>query len=622
MNQDPPPPPLARRGCLRGLLQCTVVLVALLAAGLFLARREIGERLAHRLDQRLAAEGIFVTWQAADWMPGPAIRFHGLALYRDAEKRQRLTLINHVTVTKGEPEWNRWDTVDVSTADAQLTLCSGIEETILEHLTLQLRIQPGSADLKACRASVLGLKLEAKGTYPTTVAKVDDDAEAASPGKGLLDDFRPEGTLRTLKNWLTLKAEKDRPVLKLEFHALPDGRGLDFDATLEGKRFIWRGQKWDSVNAKLETATGNRKSPVDVYRLRLGHTGRSLEMSGEYIRSSKVLRISKLESGLDLLAITRGMVPGATTPLTGLSTSGAWRVSGKGDIPLSSSGSLQWNGRVELDGDLIYTPTSKVRLAFQNPGCALRVDGDTWTATKLRAGLWDGTLDAPLFQVNGPSGKKKPRFELQIALRDAPLASAMGSFGPPQKHPGVVQFDWKGRGGFDVSTLAGAGTLDVREAEFFRLPLFGTLGRVLDGVTPGFGRDTSSRLAVTHRTTGGVVHLEDLVLDSQQVHIEGGGSINLKRQDADFKGEAHLKGMAGLATAPLRTVTDVTGHGPLGEVQWESHKKAGSGIVGGTAKAVGKTGGAVLQGSGKVLRGVGKGVKEVLKLPGKLLQDD
>ncbi len=122
MSEAQPPPQPARRSRLRTLLRYAVIALLVVIAGLFFARREIGDLLARRLNERLSAAGVYVEWRSADWLPGPGIRLHDVALFRDAAKHERLALLGNVTVIKGEAEWNRWDTVSVSVADARLTL--------------------------------------------------------------------------------------------------------------------------------------------------------------------------------------------------------------------------------------------------------------------------------------------------------------------------------------------------------------------------------------------------------------------------------------------------------------------------------------------------------------------
>src|SRR4029078_8080030 len=88
-------PPRSRRPARRRrawwiLLGLVVLTLAVLVAGFFFARRQIEEFFARKLGERLAEDGVFIGWKSADWVPGAGIRLHGLAVYRDAAKRERL----------------------------------------------------------------------------------------------------------------------------------------------------------------------------------------------------------------------------------------------------------------------------------------------------------------------------------------------------------------------------------------------------------------------------------------------------------------------------------------------------------------------------------------------------
>jgi len=214
----------ARRSRLRTLLRYAVIAFVVVVAGLFFARREIGSLLARRLNERLAAAGVYVEWRAANWTPGQGVKFRDLALFRDAAKHDRLALLTNVSVIKGETEWNQWDTVSVKVDDAHLTLGSREDQTELEHLDMRLSIQPGKIDLQECHASLQGLRIESKGIYlraPATVpAPENTTAKPAAQKKGLFDNVNLSA-LKSVKEWVKFHPETDEPVLKVEFSSHP-----------------------------------------------------------------------------------------------------------------------------------------------------------------------------------------------------------------------------------------------------------------------------------------------------------------------------------------------------------------------------------------------------------------
>ena len=447
MSDHPPDPPSpVRRGRVRIFLRIVVVALVVIAAGLFFARRQIGDRLERSLDEWLTAAGVFVSWQSADWLPGVGIRLHGLALYRDAAKHDRLALFGMVTAIKGDEAWHRWDKLNFKTADTQVVLGGGVDETKLEHLDMLLLIQPGTTELRTCHASLSGLRVEVNGEFlhaaPAGGGKPEAAAKQAAPVKGLFSDVRLDW-LKPVKEWMKFQPGKDEPVLRVELHSLPQGRGLELAMTFDGTSFQWRGEKWDFMQAAAKTLVDGKKSPIEVDYWRIGHAGRKAEIAGAFDPDSGVVRISKLDSGIDLLALARALVPGTIGSSPATKTTGAWRISGAGEIPVEHPENGRWEGGMALDGDFRYV-SGGTKIALQKPAFAIRVNERVVSISDLQAGLWGGTLDAPKAVVHLPSAKTNLRIETQATLRDADRQSVVDSLGGAQKQPDFLPLNWTG----------------------------------------------------------------------------------------------------------------------------------------------------------------------------------
>lgn len=619
MTDHPTPPPPARRKRLRNLVRYGAIALLVVAAGLFLARRQIGGLLARTLDERLSAAGIHVEWRAAVWVPGPGVRLHGLALFRDAAKHERIALFDKVTAIKGEAGWDRWDAISVKLDDARLVLGQGDHEATLEHMNMDLRIQVGNADLRELRANLQGLRIEAKGGFaPATAAKPArvDIAKESEKGRSLFEDVNLDW-LKPAKEWVRFQPGNDGPVLKIEFQSRQDG-GMDLAATLDGRKFQWHGQTWDLVDAAVKTSIRDEPSPVEIERVRIGFGGRTAELAGSFDAARGGLKISRFESGIDALALARALAPDAAGSLAAVTATGAWRVSGAGELPLDHPEKGRWNGSVALDGDLAYA-AGETRVALRSPAMTLRMDEQVVSVSGFKAGLWDGNLEAPETRIHLPSAEAKPRFETQATLKGARLQSLRKSFGAAGNQPGTVEIGWKGGGGFELASITGSGALGIRDAEFYRIPLLGPLHVVFDKLTPGFARDVASTLSANHRIGGGILHIDNLKLESKLTRIEANGSVDLNRQYARLTAKAKLQGIAGLATAILSALLEVEGEGPVSDVQWKLKNVPGIDMIGEAAGVVGKTGGAVIDGAGSAVKGAGKAAKGLLKIPGKLL---
>ena len=518
-------------------------------------------------------------------------------------QQDHVTIHGHVTVKKGDAK-NGQGSVEVQMVGASLSLGSGGDRTVFDDVSLRVRDDANATELQSFLARLPGLRIEAKGNYAKAAATAGTKREDVPPAAGeprasakaAARPAPPEGAspgdfnldwLMSVKDFVSMKPGKDVPVLKVDFRPRVRGTGTHLSATLEARNFAWRGQQWDLLEASIKTSAEHGEKPTaPTGFIRLGLGGRMAEIEGVYEPAGKVIRIGRLDSGIDLLRVVKVLAPDLTPSLADFSATGACRITGKGEFPLDRPGASRWSGRVDLGGDLVYA-SKPVRMALQKPGCHVELRGSELSFTSLKGQLWKGGLDVPALQILLPSGKRKPRFELVVTLQQAQLESVLASFGPSQKLPGTVQFDWKGGGEFDLAAFAGQGTVSIHDAEFLRIPLVGGLSTVLDKLTPGFGRDSSTKATATHRIASGLLHLENVNLDNQQTHIELEGVIDLKRQYAEIAGEAKMKAIVGLVTSPLRSRMEVNGEGPLTGMKWDRNRKMGSSFIGRGLKAIG-----------------------------------
>src|SRR5580765_8425480 len=461
-----PRPPARRRG-LWILLGLVVTALVVVVAGFFFARQQIGEFFARKLGERLAEDGVFAGWKSADWVPGAGIRLHELAVYRDAARHDRLALLGLVTARRPAPSFLRWDKMNFKAADTQVLVGSGAGETRLEHMDMLLLVQPGKADLRDCHASMQGLRIEAKCAFVAHAYAGNAEAVAAArqvvQREGLFRGVNLDW-LKSVKEGLKFQPEKDEPVLRMDLHSLPDDRGMESTMTFDGAKFQWRGQRWDFVQAAVKIPVGekNSNSPIEIDHVRIGYGGRKAELTGTFDSASRVIRISKFDSGIDVLALARAMMPDAVGSLSTASTSGGWWISGAGEIPVDQPENFRWNGDVALDGDLVYA-RGQTNIALQKPDFSVRVEQQVVTVSDLKAGLWDGSLDVARLQVHLASKEKKLRFEAQLKLDGMRLQSIINIFGEARKQPGVVPLDWKG-----VWRISGAGEIQMDHPENFR----------------------------------------------------------------------------------------------------------------------------------------------------------
>ena len=352
-------------------------------------------------------------------------------------------------------------------ADTQVLLGSGAGETRLEHMDMLLLVEPGKADLRECHASLQGLRIEAKCAFVASAHGGNAEAVAAArqvtQREGLFRDVNLDW-LKSAKGGLKFQPEKDDPVLRMELNSLPDDRGMESTMTFDGAKFQWRGQRWDFMQAAVKIPVGkkNSNSPIEFDHVRIGHAGRKAEIAGAFDPASRVIRIRKFDSGIDLLALARAMMPGAVEGLSAVSTSGAWSISGAGEFPVDHPENFRWQGDMALEGEFAYA-SGGINVALQKPAFAVRVEGQTVSISNLKAGLWDGTLDVPRMQVHLPSGEKQLQFETQLILGGARSQSIIDSFSANRNQLGVAPLNWNG-----TWQVSAAGEVPVDHPENFR----------------------------------------------------------------------------------------------------------------------------------------------------------
>ena len=145
-----------------------------------------------------------------------------------------------------------------------------------------------------------------------------------------------------------------------------------------------------------------------------------------------------------------------------LDWTGAWQISGVGEIPVDRPENFHWDGDMALDGDFIYA-SGKTNVALQKPAFAVRVDEQVVSILDLKAGLWEGSIDVPRLQVPLASKEKKLRIETKLTLNGTRLSSIMNSFSETRRPPAGVPLNWEG-----AWRISGVAEVPVDHPEDFR----------------------------------------------------------------------------------------------------------------------------------------------------------
>jgi len=141
---------------------------------------------------------------------------------------------------------------------------------------------------------------------------------------------------------------------------------------------------------------------------------------------------------------------------------GAWRINAEGEIPVNQPGDFRWNGDAALDGEFVYA-SSAIDIALQKPAFSVRMEKQVVSISNLKAGLWEGTVEAPKTLLYLPAAKEKLRFETQLTFNGARPLSVRKSFALNRKQPASVPLNWK-----SAWRLKAAGEVPLDQPELFQ----------------------------------------------------------------------------------------------------------------------------------------------------------
>ncbi|MCB1228051.1 MAG: hypothetical protein KDK99_19760 [Verrucomicrobiales bacterium] len=301
-----------------------------------------------------------------------------------------------------------------------------------------------------------------------------------------------------------------------------------------------------------------------------------------------------------------------------------------GSIPLDQPQKLKLRGSVAGPSEIGIPLPSGSSIRLSEPSADYTLDGSELDLQNLTAQLWGGRLVSPRLRLDW-SGPTQLQGAVKIEQISLPTLSQTFSIDPPME--GNLSASFQGGGTTTLSGVSGSGTVEIRDAAFYRLPLLGPLSVVLDQVAPGFARDTASNLDSEYQLSAGILDLKSVSVTSAITEITAKGPVDLNQQTAVITGKAKLRGIVGLSTALLSELLTVEGSGPFSDMRWRLKNVPGLaetvgavGTVGGAAvKGVGAVGGAAVKGlgeagqvTGEAVKGVGNAAKKVFGIPGKL----
>ncbi|WP_038170939.1 AsmA-like C-terminal region-containing protein [Verrucomicrobium sp. BvORR106] len=630
MNSTEPLPKKKRR--LRRFLIGSLVFLLLLAGGVWLGRQWIGDILAAEANSRLDDAGVYMTWEDANWIPGPGVSLTNVTLYRDDAKTDAAVKVSHLSLVKDSPGWRNWNAGRFTTKKAHLELLEGETRMQVEDFGIDLNVRQDRVELVRAQGLMEGWNALITGEYAwTSKADLAPEEQAKQPprekGQALKSALRFRWLAPTQK-YIKIVSKNQPPEARLDFRkAQPEDR-VKMNLELSGGDFTWRGIHLTEAAAKIDTAAeGDPWSRIEIPLLQLSSGGGTATMSGHVDPGQEHILIKQLDSSLDLPAVIRQLSPNAVH-LQKLRSEGTWKLTGTGLLPFSDPGALEWHGHLELEGHLAWALESGT-IHLDNLRSDLALKDRRASLKDVKATLWGGTLSTDELDLD--YSQPATSFKTSARLAGANLDVVMRSFGSTEPRQGTVTGTFSGGGVMTPSGVKGSGSIVITQARFYQVPFLGALHLLINPLQPEFGKDVASRLDASYHLGGGTLVFDQLDLSSNTTKVDAKGSINLESKYAQFEAQARLKGLVlKLATGAFSELLSFEGAGTLPNLKWQLKFAPGTQIVKGTVDAatgilkegakIGVEGVKVGAGAAEgILEGTGKAAKEIFKLPGRLI---
>lgn len=609
-----------------------LLLLLVLIGTAWAGRQWIGDQLAAQANARLEEAGVYLTWEDANWVPGPGVKLSNVTLFRDAERTDPAIKVSHVSLVKDTPGWRDWSSGRFKTKRARLILISGETQMPVEAFSIDLQVAQGRVKLDQAGGLMEGWAALITGEYAWTPrSELSPEEQAATPprekGQALQSALR-FGWLAPTQRHIKVVSTNQPPLAHLDFRkGLPEDR-VKMNLEIKGGDFTWRGIHFTEASAKLDTAAeGDPWSRLEVPLLRLASGGGTAELAGHIDPGKREVVINKLDSTLDLPAVIRSLSP-QSTHLQNLTSEGEWKMTGTGRIPFSDPASSEWEGTLGLKGRLSWTMAAGT-IQASNVQSRVHVKDRLARLHEVEAELWGGRFSTGelVLDYSTPA----TTFQTNARLTGASLHDVMRSFGSAEPRQGDVSGIWAGGGGFSATSIKGGGSLTITQAKFYQVPFLGALHVLINPLQPEIGPDVASRLDAQYRIAEGTLTFSQLDLSSNATKVNASGRIHLESKQAHFAAQARLRGLVlRLATGAVTELLTFEGAGVLPDLRWQLKLAHGSEIVKGTLNAAGdvllegaklgvegaKKGAQAAEG---VLEGTGKAAREIFKLPGRLI---
>lgn len=191
-------------------------------------------------------------------------------------------------------------------------------------------------------------------------------------------------------------------------------------------------------------------------------------------------------------------------------------------------------------------------------------DGRAWKLTRLAGGVFGGQMNVDgLYEGDALRDATISATKLHLAQLKSWMGEAQESLGE-----GVLTFDYRGTLSVkNPAQVSGAGSLKVENAPVVKIPLLDQTYALFSALVSPLQRQGNGSLEAEFSAANGIVTISEFTAHSEAARVTATGTIDLKKREVDARARGNVRGVFGLATAPISRVLEMRVTGPLDQVR-------------------------------------------------------
>ncbi len=559
------------------------------------------------LHQRLAQRGLSLKYTNQSWSPWKGLSLEGATLSR-LPGNEPLVEISalHIDLLWREAWEKKTAVTRWQTSDAKLNLHDTQGVVSLEHFTTDFVLREDKIEVARLDTANGPVVFNLKGQILTA------SSDPSQPDSGFTLNLRP---VRAVLEAVNVKPGTGPLTISGPFALDVRSDVSVWSATLHGagKQVEWRGlpmqeteldaqlsQAEMKLAANLKLAKGSihmnltregwDQTPLQMSGTLTDSAGKTDEFTATHMGPTGVLTISKLSGDADLFEICRNMPALADDIPTSLKFKAfpnivakdlVWRADDK--PPAWSLASLQLRESTEVTVMVREHPLEIERVKGK-----LSYNDKTWHFDDCQGRMLGGsfTLDG---YYDGKTLSKAA-----ISLQSLQLAKFKPWVGKVSSSldDSDLSLTYKGSICNTPARSTGSGTLRLTHAPVVHLPLIDQAYDLFPNLLPHDHRGGTGEFEVAFSMTKGSAAIDPFKARSESVTVTATGTVDLVKRQVSGQARANLRGIAGIATAPLSHVlTEMKVSGPLDDIRVSpiTPVSAAKGLITGTFKGASTT---------------------------------